>query len=376
MFSSGGRSGRTLPGAVRRQSLTGVNLKRIVSAALCTGLLLGGGAAAALPAQAATVKTATTKAAKTKVVTKTKITAQPKSVGAVKGSTVVLSATAVGEGLKYQWYKKTPSGKWSTTGAKAPTLTLKNVDTGKFSFRVAVTGSNGEAVSSEATVTVREAYKPVITKLSASSTATDTARLVTITGTRFDDVTQVLVAGKSAPFKKVDNTRIDVTVPARAKGNSGDDSIITSITVASAAGKSTKGFSYIDYFRDGERKAALDRLSTLKAKIPGGIHKKMLAEYDAAAEKLKKVSLQSDANDQIARANAIAAYSQYMWELEQQSKSHSELKASYDAALLRGDRAAAADIKLSMEKLSRSIDVNKKSLVQVLNDLRAYGIKY
>ena len=383
MFSNGGHSGHfSLPGAVRRHQLTGVNLKRILSAALCTGLLLGGGAAVAVPAQAAPV----VQVAAAKTIAKTALTAQPKSVTAVKGSTVKLKVKARGEALKYQWYKKAPgASKWSKTGTNSSTLTVKKAGTNKVRYRVAITGRSGKVLSKSATVTVRSAYKPSITKLSVSKAASHKATKVTITGSRFNDVTRVYVAGKSVKFKKVSPTRIDVTAPARKAGPSlreadtedlkktGD--LKTSITVKSATGKSSKSFQYVDYFTEQELAEALEIFKEVQQETgtPTGA---MRGIYDSAMAKLKVSGIrQSVASDQLIIAAGALVHPWSLREADRCASEYAKSKALYEDAVKRGDTAAADRHKSDMEwaDVERAWYLEMAELI--LKDMRAAGAK-
>jgi hypothetical protein len=57
---------------------------------------------------------------------------------------------------------------------------------------------------------------PAVTSLSATSGEVGAARVVVATGTTLDTVSKVLVGATSVPFTKVDDTTINITLPARA----------------------------------------------------------------------------------------------------------------------------------------------------------------
>ncbi|MER3470004.1 MAG: hypothetical protein C4330_01385 [Chitinophagaceae bacterium] len=81
----------------------------------------------------------------------TAITTQPQSQTACAGANVLLSVSAVGGNLTYQWqFNGTP-----ITGATANTLTLNNVQTSNSgNYTVVITGTCGTVTSSVATLTV------------------------------------------------------------------------------------------------------------------------------------------------------------------------------------------------------------------------------
>ena len=93
------------------------------------------------------------------VVSKGKITAQPKSVTVKKGEKATFKVTATGVGLKYQWYYQKPGTttwiKVSQNGTSATyTLTTAPKHNG-YKYRCAVTNIAGTVYSSEVKLTVK-----------------------------------------------------------------------------------------------------------------------------------------------------------------------------------------------------------------------------
>ncbi|MBQ3941060.1 MAG: immunoglobulin domain-containing protein, partial [Oscillospiraceae bacterium] len=117
---------------------------------------------------------------------KTAITVQPKSVTAAAGTTAKFTVTATGAALKYQWQYDNGSG-WknsSATGYNTATLSVEATTARNGQkYRCVVTGANGSATSSAATLTV-SAAKTTITKQPANVTAAvGTTAKFTVTAT-------------------------------------------------------------------------------------------------------------------------------------------------------------------------------------------------
>lgn len=89
------------------------------------------------------------------------ITAEPVSVAANAGGTVVFSVAATGSSLSYQWFVNSTKLENSATvnGASSPTLTLSNVFGGNDgSYSVTITNAGGETNSTSATLTVADPW--------------------------------------------------------------------------------------------------------------------------------------------------------------------------------------------------------------------------
>lgn len=110
-----------------------------------------------------------------KAVPATRITAHPKSVSVRQGSPASFSTTATGQSLRYKWQIQAGGkGSWSTLGTqqtvKIASATAKQ---NKSKVRVIVTGANGSATSSAATLTVTAVPTTEITKHPASATVVE-----------------------------------------------------------------------------------------------------------------------------------------------------------------------------------------------------------
>ena len=90
------------------------------------------------------------------VATELKITGQPADVTAAAGANAKYTVTATGDGLKYQWQYKTPTGNWvntTATGYNTATISIPaTVSRNGYSYRCNVTDQYGNTVSSNAAV--------------------------------------------------------------------------------------------------------------------------------------------------------------------------------------------------------------------------------
>ena len=108
----------------------------------------------------------------------TAITTQPSSVTAAAGSITTFKVTAAGLNLTYQWQWKSSSGSWTdvtTAAAKTASLPVTaTVARNNLQYRCVVTGTNGSATSSAATLKVKPAIttQPASVTVKAGSTAT------------------------------------------------------------------------------------------------------------------------------------------------------------------------------------------------------------
>ena len=105
--------------------------------------------------------TVTSSAAKLTINRSPRITAQPKSVSAVSGSSTGFSVTAAGDGLSYQWQKSTDGGKtWgkcSSVGADSPVFTFRaNVHYDGWMYRCRVSNGFGSVTSAAVKMTVTQ----------------------------------------------------------------------------------------------------------------------------------------------------------------------------------------------------------------------------
>ncbi|WP_262103463.1 IPT/TIG domain-containing protein [Arthrobacter sp. Marseille-P9274] len=341
-------------------------MKRFASVLLAAGLVLGGGAAAVQPAQAAPVvqiQAATT--------VRTAITSQPKTQTAVHGSTVRLSVSARGTSLKYQWYKKGPKSKtWSKVANTSRTLTLSKVSvaSSKTQYQVSVAGRAGKVWSKPATVTVRYAYKPAVTALSPASTVVGKARSVAVTGKNFHDVTRVYVAGKSVPFKKT-STRITLTVPASSTEKN------VTITVASATGKASKTFTYFKYLGATDRAEMLADIDWAQ-RTYGAPQVPVKAAYDTARSYIRSTSAHEGAAiKQYLIALYAIDYSSFTREAALADSDYRQWKTEYDIAIQFGDTARANEYKAEMDAAAADRDAFRDSAKTALGNIRSLGGK-
>ena len=121
-------------------------------------------------------------------VAKPVITAQPKSVTAVKGNTATFSVTATGTGLTYQWqYSKDNGTTWNNwSGKTSSSVTANAGNNSGWLYRCVVRNAGGTVYSSAAKLTVNNVTKPVITAQPKNTSAVkgSTATFsVTATGT-------------------------------------------------------------------------------------------------------------------------------------------------------------------------------------------------
>jgi hypothetical protein len=128
------------------------------------------------------------------------------------------------------------------TGTKAPGEAL-DTSKGVHTFTLsALTRFNGEEKPLTSTITYTALEAPTVTKVNPGSGPVGGGKIVTITGTNFEDVTAVHFGGVAATGYKVESaTKIKVTAPAAAAG-------LVPVTVTTGGGTSAlvkaDGFTY------------------------------------------------------------------------------------------------------------------------------------
>lgn len=119
---------------------------------------------------------------------KPSLTAQPRGVNAVLGSTAKFSVSASGSNLSYQWYYKVPTGgswyKCTGTGAKTSTYAVEARDyRNGYYYRCAVTNAGGTVYSYSAMLSVLTVPKVTVQPKNAVKAVGETAKFsVTATG--------------------------------------------------------------------------------------------------------------------------------------------------------------------------------------------------
>jgi len=169
--------------------------------------------------------------------TKPTITAEPQSQTVPRGNAVTLSVSAIGEGLRYQWYRNNQA----IAGATASTFTIASAtDSDAGTYYVEVSNSCGTVKSRQVTITVTNQATPVL-ELSGSAVTFATIRV----GVR-EDASVVLYNRGTAPLQVTDATlsgsgtpmfsatlNVPVTIPQ------GDSLVGSIVFVPTSAGEFT-----------------------------------------------------------------------------------------------------------------------------------------
>ncbi|MGM0928849.1 MAG: IPT/TIG domain-containing protein [Actinomycetota bacterium] len=284
-----------------------------------------------------------------------------------------LKVSARGTALKYQWYRKAPKAtswkKVSGATSRILTVTKASSSASKTRYRVNVTGRKGKVVSRSATLTVREAYKPLITTLSAAGVETGKTARLTITGKNFHDITRVYIAGEPVSFRKSGTTRLTVTVPVRSYEDT------TTVTVASTTGKSSKPFRYFTYLSAIDRADYLSSIDSYQ-RAYGAPTAPVRTAYDAARRYIQSPGAYAgDAYNHYRIAGYAIDYCHYMGEAADYDLEYNKYKNEYYIAVRYSDSPRIQYYKSLMDESAASRDAYRESAALALQNIRDLGGK-